>query len=491
MDTLAQASARRPSANLQIVLLTVIVLLVSLLVCDLIPVADHLGWDGNRYGKWVKELTLDSLPGGFNSYEVNRFLPSLVVRWTLLALHLELSNENIVTTFRIGNLLMAVIMVILWCRSADLIGIRPTGKWLGFIGLVINHATLKAGFFYPVLTDSFAMALGTACLFFYLSRRGSALLVTTLIGSFVWPTILPFGFLMLAFPRPVETPSQNPAWPAPWIAAAGAGATLVMIGWVVASGFRLRSTTVDLWLSFSYLSAAIVAIYLFFGVRHLTNSQAIWRDLRPTSLMKRRWLWIALLLPIIVGLIKWSLVSAPARINGKRIFFEILYTSITEPGIFLLAHVLYFGPIIILTVLLWPRVASSLISNGTGLALCCILALLIGAGSESRKWINFFPVIVLATTHAAQSLNWTRWRLALFAGLSLLLSKVWMPMAQDVSLPVVGEVSWRTLYSSSRGPWIDHDLYLGQAVVVAAVAGAIYYFTFHYKRNQTTDNPEP
>ncbi len=491
MDSLPRAPARRPSVNLQIFLVTVIVLLVSLLVCDLIPVANHLGYDGYRYGKWVKELTLDSLPGGFNSYEVNRFLPSLVVRWTLLALHFELSNENIVTAFRIGNLLMVVITVILWCRSADLIGIRSTGKWLGFIGLVINHATLKVGFFYPELTDSFAMTLGTACLFFYLSRRGSALLVTTLIGSFVWPTILPFGLVMLAFPRPVEAPSRNPARPAPWFAAAAAAATLVMIGWVVASGFRLRSTPVDLWLSLSYLSAAVVATYVFFGVYHLTNSQAIWRDLRPTNLVKQGWLWIALLLPIIVGLVKWSLVSEPARINGKRIFFEILYTSITEPGIFLLAHVLYFGPIIILTVLLWPRVASCLISNGTGLALCCVLALLIGAGSESRKWINFFPVVVLATTHAAQSLDWTRWRLPLFACLSLLLSKVWMPMARDVSLPLVGEVGWRALYLSSRGPWIGYELYLSQAVVVAAVAGAIYFFTFHHKRNQTTDIPEP
>lgn len=100
---------------------------------------------------------------------------------------------------------------------------------------------------------------------------------------------------------------------------------------------------------------------------------------------------------------------------------------------------------------------------------------MLGAGSESRKLLNFYPVIVLFLVQAAEPLFASRGRILTLAGLSLLFSKIWLPMAEPLTLPFVGEVGWRDLYASSRGPWIDHGWWAVQGIAVVAVGAWLYF----------------
>src|SRR5262249_40697737 len=68
-----------------------------------------------------------------------------------------------------------------------------------------NFGALKAASWSPVGTDTFAYALGAACVYFWLSRNVLGLVIATLANAFTWPSGLLVGCLLLAFP-----PGEHP-----------------------------------------------------------------------------------------------------------------------------------------------------------------------------------------------------------------------------------------------------------------------------------------
>ena len=63
---------------------------------------------------------------------------------------------------------------------------------------------------------------------------------------------------------------------------------------------------------------------------------------------------------------------------------------------------------------------------------------------------------------------------ALLLALAIAVSKVWLPMDRALSLPLLGELSWQTLYRSSRGPWISDAGYAIQLTIAMAITAGLY-----------------
>ena len=63
-----------------------------------------------------------------------------------------------------------------------------------------------------------------------------------------------------------------------------------------------------------------------------------------------------------------------------------------------------------------------------------------------------------------------------FASLTFVCSKVWLRMDRALSVPYVGDIEWRSLYVSSRGPWIDHTAYLVQLLAMVPVVLLFCYW---------------
>ena len=157
-----------------------------------------------------------------------------------------------------------------------------------------------------------------------------------------------------------------------------------------------------------------------------------------------------------------------------------------QPGTFWIAHTLYFGPLILLLVLLWRPISKIVQRQGAGLVLCFGLAVVLGAGSESRKLVNFLPFLVLFAVSAAGEISTRPARLAALAAASLVFSKIWLPMTQSIELPWVGEIAWRAVYVSSRGPWLDHGWYLAQLPFVLAMAWLLWRWTATSRAGQSS-----
>lgn len=192
-----------------------------------VGVAGGLGWDGQVYASWTRDPRGTVFGPGLDPYYVQRFLPSLVVYLGLSLSGAELSNRNIIVGFSILNTVLSIASIWVVGRIAGLLGLRPYGRCLAIIALFANFYFLKFCIYYPVLTDSSAYLLTLLQFLFFLRRRTLALILTTTVGAFIWPTALLVGATLAIFPRsegvePEETPfSRRAAIAAAVLASAG------------------------------------------------------------------------------------------------------------------------------------------------------------------------------------------------------------------------------------------------------------------------------
>ena len=448
---------------------------------ELIPVVGGLGYDGVHYAAWAKNLSWE-LTSELTTYQLGRLLPSALVHVALRVLHLPMTYPSVIWTFTVANIVLTGLTMNLWCRAAERMGVGERGQWLGFLLLICSFSTLKWSLYYPVLTGSFALALGAGMLLLYL--RGNTLGVAAIViaGAFTWPSIVYVGVPLIAFPHRGAAAVEPAPAKANRIVAVLLGIA-VMAGalWAVAGDYELEYSKVRPMASAVKLSAFVAGAFVCAAIWKLLDSRSLWQDLHPRQWLRHWEPWVALSLPILAkGVILW-LAGLPSDYGEAHFLKHMLYVSSMQPGVFYLGHVLYFGPLLLLLPVQWADVSRSIREQGTGMILFFSLAAMLALSSESRQLLNLLPFIVLPLALSLERLDWTRGRLATVAALSLLFSKVWMTMNLRHEIPLVGDVTFRFYYDASRGPWMSHLMYFSQGLVVLAVF-ALFYLWFVWER---------
>ncbi|HEY3093437.1 MAG TPA: hypothetical protein VGJ52_10085 [Vicinamibacterales bacterium] len=476
--------------NLLIAVCTLLFLCTCFVVRDTIPAASGTGYDGGRYAAWAKTLGIDALidsaatrwqpspPGAerpLDTYYARRILPSLVVHYLLAGTGVESSTANVILAFTVLNIALLVVTVVCWLKAADELHVGRNGKWIAVIGLVVSYGNLKMPLYYPTLTDTSALAAGAAAMLFYVQRRTVALWLMAFAGGFIWPTFTYFGCLLLAFPRTdsgLDVPARR--------GVAVAFALGIAIGVVVAiellfrTGYELRNTPVHPIARLRNVSAIVVGVYLFFGARALLDSRALWESLQPRVLVTSSRFLMAVLLLVSTEAVVRVVAPLPPEITLREALSNYAISAVFQPFTFFVAHVLYFGPVVIFALFAWPEIAARVRQLGPGAIAYVLAALLMSIGSESRQLINALPFVFLVLAPSLEHVVSSWPRATAFAAVTFLCSKAWLPMDRTLSLPYLGAVDWRAFYVSSRGPWIEHGVYLGQLLVLTPVAVMFY-----------------
>lgn len=446
-------------------------LLITILsfFCEKIPLNGGLGYDGVSYGNLVKEIPrlLDgSLKLGLDSS--NRFLPSLLCRTFLSVFDIELSNRNIVIFFEIYNVLLLAATAWLWCSLCINESFSCRTRWVGFIALFFSHATLKYNIYYPVLTDITAMFLGMAMLWSYRKSQTTILLAASFAGGITWPTLLPQGLILWLFPS--QSTLNGPPAPKSSFALSAILVTLLVLRFFQRNEVPVPESILPL------LGAAIEVIYIGWALYHFFNSKAFFQP--KLFIMNLSWL---------------RLVSATAAIclfplalsqltNYKLNFFTLgeyyIYSSVRAgmkfPGEFLVAHPLYFGPWVLLLMLLFKGGAEQARKSGLGLLLVCLLLLVQSVTPLSRQLIAGVPFFVFLLAGTVEHCKYLSRRfIAWFAVLSVLYSKVWMRFSTD---PDNAEMTFSfDKYVSSTGFWMPFSYYLWQGLIVLLTLVGLYF----------------
>jgi hypothetical protein len=406
---------------------------------------------------------------------------------------LPLDDSHILQAFRVYNLFWSVVILLTLLSIADKLRLHIQAKWLIFIGLCCSYAHLKQYYYSPILTDLWGLAFCTLALRSFFKHQRLAIAGWIVLGSFTWAIVPYFGALLILFPHrgsvsrvPSLAPTEGPRWPARILAALGAVLVASFAAYVIWVERYYGTPPAQISHRALPLSIACLALFLYFALQELPYGELLrlWRDLASLDVLRR--------LGLIAGL--FALLWAGSRLlqpyfSTKQLHSEVSFLlprlicaySVAKPLVSLLSQVLYYGPAVILLVLLWRPMVREAQRYGTAAVLGLTLGLFLSLCSEPRFSLVFFPLslILLASVLDGQSLGFGR--LAALAGIGCFLSKAWLPLNwapwppdepfhyQDVfRFPMQA-------FFMNYGTWMTTPTYAIQAAVVVVATVIIRY----------------
>jgi len=449
--------------------------LVQILWGERIPPGDGLGWDGRFYALIAEEFPRLVFHKQLDGYRLQRVLPSGVVYVGLGALGVTRTDQNVVRAFSVLNLTLLLLSVVVWARIARGAALNKGAQWLGLLLLFVNFANLRMPFYYPVLTDTAAFFLGILLVNFYLRSNGAGMLVTMALGAFTWPSfVLLGGLLYVSSPKPLIPPAPANRGLHSW-----AGALVAILYLLSLSGnvhLSLQpdsSAAVDKRLLF--VSVPIVMAYVWAVVAGLLNHDSLFRlaTYRQGLNAGRLGAWVLML--VAVRLVVRQLSSGSSLSYLSLYVHQLPARPIIKPGLFLVAHSVYFGLIVLVLILVWPRACRAAHQLGLGMTLFVTAILLLGLTPESRQIINGLPALVLVGAVAVHKMRWPAWGAVAASVMAVAGSKVWLPMNQGGFEGKSDPFSYPAqFYFMNLGPWMSYQTFWVQASI-AFVAGLACY----------------
>jgi hypothetical protein len=345
-----------------------------------------------------------------------------------------------------------------------------------------------------VLTDTTALAVGMFLLYGYLAGRTWLVWLAGLIGAFSWPLILPTALVLLAFRRSAAEPAVETGRVGVWWCIAGALAIALTSAWRVLFVRQTIDGAEPIWYSWVPLAAALLCAYLAVAAWWLIDRDVVSRLRHLFQQSRSRAAMSALSLLAVVVCLR-AVVFAPSGAPGytlKQFLCAILVSSVAKPGIFLVAHVVYFGPIVLATVFLWPQVCERIRRQGLATVIVGGAAVLLSVASESRQLLSFLPLLAAFVVQAIDDLPKRRWRDMTLLATGVVLSKCWLPL--NVGPPTGSLLEFPDqLYFMNQGPWMSNLAFLIQGAIVlvfATVFGWMYRGLLQSHHGCPTEPPD-
>ena len=467
--------------------------LFSIFHGERIPAGNGLGYDGVIYADTAVYFPESVFRKHETDKRIQRFLPSAVVHYSLRSFKAPLTPINVVRAFQILNLALLLAAVLLYRSISAMLGLGFSARWIGFLGLFFNFANAKMIYFYPTLTDTAGFFLGVLLVYFFLKDSSVGLYLTALAGAFTWPSIPFYALFLIAFKKTDRSHTAARAGFPVLGACFITGLLFFLMRWAFSSfggsfftgpGRYPLDGTLPFDASLGLWSVLFLFFWVFLALVYLLNDQRFydWRlsfkEFRPgytAGMLALFWL-----ISRFVNFFSVSQANSPMKSGYVFIALQnTLMGSVTEPLIFLLGHLVYYGPIVYLMLFYWKDLCRVVHEKGLGLTLLVFFSVLfVLPRPESRQALDLMPILVIFTAKAIDRVKLGGAEIAWFAALSIFSSKIWMDLngAPDLSL-----------YFMNIGPWMPKRYYILQgltAVVVGVLFFSYLWFSGKLKRRR-------
>lgn len=465
------------TSDFVLVFATLLISIFGFLSGDKLKFNNGFGMDGYSYASWAKGFYAHVFLEGLDFYYIQRILPSALVHYSLRLAHVPLTDENIIKAFGILNVLAITLSAFIWVRIANKLAISRQGKLFGFMALFLNFALIKWPSYYPVLTDVLGFFIGLLMIYFYLLGNRIGLFILMGLGAFVWPTLIYQGALLLMFPEDEVREKTCTSAPYRLNIFAGAAVALGVLAALVwlALNTDLILTAIKPMTSLVHLSIAIAFLYLFFGLIILLDCDNLFNLRHLLSYLKRWTFFATIFFFFAVRWLQGWLANAPSPRSLNQELSVIAAAGIAKPAVFYVAHVMFFGPIVILALFFWKSASRIMHQHGLGLSLCLAFGLLLSLNSQSRQLFSFFPLLVTFVVKAMDGISWRPYDFFLFAFLSVLLSKVWLIIGGGPVELDPNRFSDQLFYMNT-GPFMSDAMYSIQGAAVLIASVLLYLF---------------
>jgi hypothetical protein len=407
-----------------------------------------------------------------------RFAPSLIAGVLSGAwLGAAPSSDYVIATYSVLNLVLVVAAGVVWLRIARSteLGARAAALGTGF--LFFSYAMLRQPFIVAVTTDYFALFLAMLSLWAYVNARTGVLAATTVVAMFTWPVALLLNAAMLAMPfHRLASPDPSSVAIAR-IDRAGRAVAVLAFAMIsvyfiflhpVPTPFSAEQVDVD----WAPLSVALTLAYVAWCAKAIAVSPLM----RRNAYCARGVLW-ASACALVYSAVRWFLETYSAAESAIDIFYVLRYLAgepAVRPALFVVSHVVYWGPWVLLWMALLPRV-SAVSANHPALHVAVALFAILFAYTESRVAIYCLPAVMFCLVQGIPArITWIQ--IGLLLALSFVASRFWIPLARagGFESPLEFPAQWLFM---QIGPWMGVLAYwaaLAQTAVIAVTLYAIF-----------------
>jgi hypothetical protein len=372
---------------------------------------------------------------------------------------------------------------------------------IGASALFLNWIVAKQYLYFVVQTDTTAFALGVLAALCVVERRLYLMGLVALVASFVFKAIMPAALLLVLLPcaAPATTTTITTKWHA-WLAgtvALVAGAAAIYA--TVISGFALIAGADLVDVRTLPLSIVLLVSYVSWITYHAPLERLLLsiKLVRVASLGPLAW-FIALWIMRTLGLAAlFHLFGTDQSVLEFRTFLLGTFaTSVAKPGVFVLAHVVSFGPALLLLVAYFRHVMKAAADHSTGAALFLIFMLALMVNSESRFAAFGYPLMIVFFCQALSERGLDNPRFAVaFVISSLLISRLYLPLnamgmkdiGPDISdIGVLLKFPWQ-VFLMTIGPYMAWPGYFINLALTLLPAVALFAYARRSKSSGHLD----
>lgn len=474
----------------RIILITVLtVILLFTLTGEKVARFEQSGWDGREYREMAQTFSEKINGDSYNTYKIQRILPFALINTIFNIFGWDKSNTQIMTAMIILCILAVIVSLIYFFKTSNTLQLDTTLEIIAFSAIFYNYPILKHLGYYPFQTDIFAFMLGIMIFYFFIKRKKWLIVLTGIIGAFIWPTLL-ITSLALAFFSPKASPlicqkllnRKNDIL----LILCKTGAMLIIPALCLYLYLRhgdLRAlyafnvATYDhIYILILSLIALSIYIYRTIKIFHFDIIYTIRDFFRQTGFSN-----FILLIAIYssVYIIIHLLAKGESNFDLQALIVQTSLRAIAKPIVFLEAHFIYFGPIALLIIFLWKSYISYIAKYGYGFIFIIFSLIILSFNSESRYMITLLPFVsfpiclILEKYNLKKSAGW------LFAFASIIISRFWLTInAPNIEQEFIAENFLEfpaQRYFMNSGSWQNWTTYFIFMTITIIYAFLIWY----------------
>lgn len=448
------------------------------------PFNGGLSTDGFVFASFIPDFTKSFF---FDSYYVQRILPSLLVSSLFKLLSINTTEPNIYIAFQILNLISIIITCYFFKQILLLFKISLKNQLLAFTLLLLNFGVIKYPFYLPVMTDTFAMMLSTILLYCYLQNDLKGILISTFMLAFTWPMGYYQGLLLIAFPICILPFSPVLKWQKTLITTASVFYIFILS--ILFLFIEKRDMTVKFVMKIDHnlLPLSILGIILmyFFFAKIFLNKTLFNIPLFFKKLNHKRILLSFSVFFLVYIIIKLLHPNPIPKYSTEQTLRDPTVYSLIRPLISIVADTSYFGIIICLLLIFWSSVSKIISKMGWGLVAAIGLNLfLFGITPQSRHLINILPWVIVFLVKAINKYSFSNSFYMVVGLLSFTASKIWLLLNiyegnatanidKNGSMGFPDQILWMNI-----GPWMSEQMYYVQGGVMVLFTGILFFMLY-------------
>jgi len=434
------------------------------------------GWDGTVYAKLSMDFQESLASKSINAYYIQHSLPSAIVNYSTKALGISLTNtKEVINAFLILRFVLLIIIGVFLWKISGVLKFSNKTKYVLYASVYLTVPILKKMLYLPVGTDVTALAIGVIVFYYYLKSNYVLLFLFSMIGAFVYPSMIYTGAIMILFPREKIRFLPNKENWNKYIKIFLVVLYGVFAYLIVDSGFQSKNSSQQVEFGIITISVALIVFYIY-------------RMLKPVTIFVTLQSWnykkiashiiggvgFVVILKFIIALLANNL-AAPLKVS--TMFDSIMYGSVVNPLVSLVAHISYYGPLIFILIVFWKQIFKEVENLGLALIVFVGLYMFMTLGRESRQFINAWPVFVIVACIFINKVELS-WRfIYMFIIMSLIFSKVWF----NINIEGISTKNGLLNFPAQRffmmnGAWMSTKVYYWHLAGEVLLYGVFYWF---------------